>query len=92
MDDITEDKVGVRVIYKCKKAADWVETNQHLFSNKVESPSVITVGEEELEEAVQQYDRLRVEDESSMVDDMEKDAILESFKFKFYKMGDVDLL
>ncbi|KAL7408518.1 hypothetical protein ABVT39_024791 [Epinephelus coioides] len=87
--DAKEDKVGARVIYECKKAAEWVETNQHLFSDKVELPSVITVGEEELAEAVQQYDRLRVEDESSMVNDMEKDAILEPFKFKFYKMEDM---
>ncbi|KAL7394805.1 hypothetical protein ABVT39_004478 [Epinephelus coioides] len=87
-----KDKVGARVIYECKKAAERVERNQHLFSDKVESPSVITVGEEELVEAVQQYDKLRVEDESSMVDDIEEDTILEPFKFKFYKMEDVELL
>ncbi len=50
------------------------------------------MGEEELAEAVQQYNKLWVVDESSMVDDPEKEAILEPFKFKFYKMEDVGVL
>ena len=74
---------------ECRKAAEWVATNQHLFSDKVELPCVITMGEEELVEAVQQYDRLWVADESCMIDDLEKEAILEPFKFRFYKMDDM---
>ncbi|XP_030287037.1 uncharacterized protein LOC115589967 isoform X8 [Sparus aurata] len=65
------------------RAAEWVETNQHLFSGKVELPDAVQMGEEELAEAAQQYARLWVEEESADMDDQEREDILEPFRFLF---------
>ena len=65
-----------------------METNQHLFSSKVELPSAVGMGEEEMEEAAKQYARLWSEEESSKLEELEKDDIREPFKFKFSTIED----
>ncbi|XP_069378874.1 uncharacterized protein [Paralichthys olivaceus] len=83
------DEVGARILHHCKKAAEWVETNQHLFSAKVELPCVLTMGEEEVEEVVRQYRRLWDEEECCQLDNQETEDILDHFKFKFENVDDM---
>ncbi|KAL7384094.1 hypothetical protein ABVT39_024006 [Epinephelus coioides] len=83
------DKLEIKIVHDCKRPAEWVETNQHLFSGKVELPDAVQMGEEELTEAAQQYVTLWVQEESADMDDQEKEGILEPFKFLFSKIEDM---
>lgn len=77
-----------RIANDCKEAAEWVNANLHLFSDAVELPDILKMGEVELAEAVQQYEKLGGDEE---VDEDEKESILENFKFFFRNLEDMNV-
>ena len=81
--------MAARILHHCKKAAEWVETNQNLFSGVVEFPSVLTMGEEQVEEVLGQYRRLWDDAEFGQLDEQEEADILDNFKFKFESVEDM---
>ncbi|XP_035996569.1 uncharacterized protein LOC118563986 [Fundulus heteroclitus] len=82
------DRVKARIVNDCKEAAEWVNANLHLFSDAVELPDILKMGEVELAEAVQQYEKLWGEEE---VDEDEKELTLENFKFVFRNPEDMNV-
>lgn len=78
-----------RIVRDCKKAAEWVKANQHLFSAQVELPNALKMGEVELAEAAQLYGKLWDEGTRERLTEHERESILEPFKFVFYNIEDM---
>ncbi|XP_030271945.1 uncharacterized protein LOC115581185 isoform X2 [Sparus aurata] len=86
---LLSDNLEAKIISDCRKSAEWLEKNQHLFSSKVELPSAVGMGEEEMAEAAKQYAILWSEDDCFNLEDPEKDDLREPFKFKFSQVEDM---
>lgn len=76
------NSVEDRILHDCRHAAEWVEAKKQLLSAKVDLPDV------DQAEAALQYVRVWKDE----VDEHEKEAILEPFKFQFYNSDDVEIL
>lgn len=77
-----------KILSDCRKAADWVTENHHLFVAEVELPEILQMGEEVAQEAVRQYLSASSQGWDS---EEEKEDLLLPLKFFFHAMDDMSL-